>query len=188
MDKSKLKKIRSLVKKMADLDDWRYHINPVTNYAKSLAKKLGANVSLVEVIALLHDIGRIKYGDKNHHLTGAREAEKVLKKLKFDPEVIKKVKHGIAAHRSQHGPVPQTLEAKIMANADGMVHFDMLPLFFYWRSKKSNFDQSFDWVVDKYKKSWDKKVTLPAARRMVARKHQAIQFLLKEIQNLKEGK
>lgn len=188
MDPKKIKKIRDLVKGLADKEDWQYHINPVTNYAKALAKKLKADVALAEVTALLHDIGRVKYGDDNHHLTGAKEAEKILEQLNFKPEIIAKVKHSIEAHRSQEGPEPKTLEAKIIANADGMVHFDMLPLFFHWRSRKGEFDQSLGWVIKKYQRSWHKKLTLPAAKKMVAAKYKAIKYLLGEMQKLRGGK
>jgi len=47
-----------------------------------LTSKTGADEEIVEIAALLHDIASIKYNDvENHHISGAKEAERILKKL-----------------------------------------------------------------------------------------------------------
>ncbi|MFA5076478.1 MAG: HD domain-containing protein [Patescibacteria group bacterium] len=186
MNKSQIRKVRDLVRREAESEDWKYHIAPVASYARKLAKVLGANQDLAELAALLHDIGRIRFSDDeaNHHLTGIPEAEKILKNFKFSSAVIEEVKHCVASHRSSRGERPKTVTAKIIANADGLAHFDILPLFFYWRSKKQSFDEALIWVERKLAKSWHKKLTLPQAKKMVKDKYQRLKLILEETKKL----
>ena len=68
------KKIRELVKKEFKKSDWYesdwvYHILPVVKYAKKLAKIYKVDEEVVELAALLHDIGRVKLEeDEEHHI------------------------------------------------------------------------------------------------------------------------
>lgn len=74
---------KSVRKIQTFLDDiWFYHILPTVRCAKMLTSKTGADEEIVEIAALLHDIASIKYNDvENHHISGAKEAERILKKL-----------------------------------------------------------------------------------------------------------
>lgn len=173
-----LEEIRQLVKSEADEDDWKYHLVPVLNYSKKLAVLLGADEEIVELAALLHDIGRIRIGDEDHDVTGAEEAEKILKQFNCPAEKIEAIKHCVRSHRSRTDVLPQTLAAKIIANADAMAHFDILPVFFYWRSKKMSFEDTLKWVEDKMERNWNKKITLPEARAMIEEKYRAIRLIL----------
>jgi len=173
-----LNKIRELVKKEAEESDWKYHIVPVVKYAKKLAKILNADEEIAELAALLHDIGRFKHGSEDHDITGGPEAEKILIENGYSPEIIDEIKHCVASHRGSKDVPPQTTIAKIIANADAMAHFDVLPVFFYWRSKKQSFVDAFGWVEDKIDRDWNKKLTLPEAREMMAGKYEAIKLIL----------
>jgi putative nucleotidyltransferase with HDIG domain len=173
-----LNKVRDLVKNEAEEADWKYHIAPVVKYAKKLAKILNANEEVVELAALLHDIGRLRFGGENHDVTGIPEAEKILTEHNAPQEVIDEVKHCIESHRGSKDISPKTTIAKIIANADAMAHFDILPVFFYWRSKKQTFDEAFKWVDDKIDRDWNKKLTLPEAREMMEEKFKAIKLVL----------
>ncbi|HLC57681.1 MAG TPA: HD domain-containing protein [Candidatus Nanoarchaeia archaeon] len=173
-----LEKIRQLVKNEADEDDWDYHLVPVVNYAKKLAKLLKADEEVTELAALLHDIGRLRFSDEDHDITGVPEAEKILKEHGYPQKVIDEVKHCVESHRSSKNISPKTTIAKIIANADAMAHFDILPVFFYWRCKKSNFKEAFTWVDEKIERDWNKKLTLPEAKNMMKEKYQAIKLIL----------
>ena len=73
---------------------WTHHIIFVVKYSKELAKKLNADIQVVEIAALLHDYAGIK-DEKlwpDHHIHGAKEAEKILKEFNYPPEKIKMVK------------------------------------------------------------------------------------------------
>jgi putative nucleotidyltransferase with HDIG domain len=175
---NKIEKIRQIVKNEAAEDDWKYHIVPVVNYAKKLAKILRADEETVEVAALLHDIGRLKHGGENHDVTGMPEAEKILEEHDYPQDIIDEVKHCIESHRGSKDIPPKTIIAKIIANADAMAHFDVLPIFFYWRCKKSSFEDAFKWVDEKIDRDWNKKLTLPEAREMMKEKYKAIKLVL----------
>ncbi len=77
-----IEKVREIVKKECYERSRKFHISHVVKYAKLLGKKLNADEELAELGALLHDIGRIKFGAKNHEITGIYEAEKILKHCK----------------------------------------------------------------------------------------------------------
>ncbi len=175
-----LKKVRELVKKEASEDDWRYHFIPIVKYAKQLAKFQNANQEIVELAALLHDIGRIRHGGKNHDITGIPEAEKILKKLNAPKRVIDEVKHCIQTHRGSKDFPPKTTIAKIIANADAMSHFDILLKLFEIgiKRKKLSFEESLKGVEAKLDRDWNKKLTIPKAKEMAKEKYQAIKLIL----------
>jgi len=173
-----INKIRKEIKSIAEESDWKYHIIPVVKYAKKLAKILKSDEKIVELAALLHDIGRLKFGDKDHDITGVPEAEKILKRYKYSQDIIDEIKHCIASHRSSKGVAPKTIIAKIIANADAMAHFDIVPVFFYWKTKKHSFEEALKWVNDKINRDWQKKLTLPVAKKMMTEKYKAIKLIL----------
>jgi len=173
-----LDKIRDLVKKEAEDSDWKYHITLVVKYAKQLARILHVNEEIAELAALLHDIGRLKFGNENHEITGVPEAERIMKAHKYPQSVIDEVKHCVASHRGSKDVPPRTKLAKIIANADAMAHFDILPVFFYSFPKNKTFEERFKWVDDKIERDWRKKITLPAAKKIIKDKYKAIKLVL----------
>jgi uncharacterized protein len=179
MDK-KLEKIYKIVEKSFEESDYKYHILPVVKYAKKLAQIYKADAEVVEIAALLHDIGRIDIkNDEEHHVLGVLVAEKILKKLKYSEEIIKEVKHCVLSHRASQGLEPQTLIAKIIANADAMSHFDMLPIFYYWNGQRNiKIAEITEWVEKKLERDWEKKLTFPEAKKMVAEKYKTAKLML----------
>jgi len=111
-------------------EPYKYHFIPVVNYAVELAKKLNADIEVVELAALLHDIGAIIEGRGNHHITGAEVAEKKLKELGCPIEKVKKIKNCILSHRGSKSLKPDSIEAQIIIDADAMSNFDNLPGIF----------------------------------------------------------
>ena len=177
----RVNKIRRLVKNKFEEEDWKYHMLPVTNYTKKLAKIYKVNEEVAELAALLHDIGRVNIKhDEDHHIVGVPEAERILRKFNYPEKVIKEVKHCVASHRTSKGPKPKTMIAKIIANADAMAHFDILPVFFWWRCGRKNytFEETVKWVENKIEKDWKKKITLPKAKKISKDKYEAIKLLL----------
>ncbi len=181
---SKIEKIRKLVKEKFEEKDWKYHIVPVVTYTKKLAKIYKVNEETAELAALLHDIGRVNMkNDEEHHIVGVPEAEKILKEFDYPETVIEEIKHCVASHRTSTGPRPKTMIAKIVANADAMAHFDILPIFFWWRKsrKEYSFEDTLRWAENKIKKDWQKKITLPEAKKISEEKYKAIRLLLDAI-------
>lgn len=180
MDK-RLVKIRKLVEKKFGREDWQHHMLPMIKNSLHLARVYKVDQGLIELAALMHDIALTEnVDDNNHHLSGVPMATKILKKFQYDTKIIKEVSHCIESHRGSKGPKPKTLAAKIIANADAMAHFDALALLIYYRAKKHDFRETTKWVVEKIERDWRKKLTLPAAKKMVKKKYIAIRMLLKD--------
>lgn len=176
---SQIEKVRKLVKDKFKGYDWKYHIVPVVKYAKKLARKYKVDAEILELAALLHDIGRVDIKhDEDHHIVGVPIAEKILRKLDYSDKIIGEIKHVVASHRTSQGPKPRTMIAKIVANADALAHFDILPMFFYWRHRRYKFEDNVKFVENKIKKDWQIKLTLPGAKKMVEKKYKAIILLL----------
>ncbi len=180
MNQDILNQVRKLVRSEADEVDWKYHITPVVKYAKMLAEIYQVDEDLVELAALLHDIGRLRFDDKDHHLTGAKEAEKILVQFNLPKETVDEVVHCVKSHRGHSDIPPETIVAKIIANADAMAHFDALLVFMYWRTKQGqSFEDGFGWIEAKIERDWQDKLTLPEAKEMVKEKYRAIVVVLK---------
>lgn len=176
------KNLRKIVKGYCKDDSWEYHIVPVTKYAKMLAKSLGSNVELAESAALLHDIGRLRFGPEKHETTGVPETERILNELNYPKETIDEIKHCVESHRASINTKPKTITAKIIANADAMAHFDTVPGLIIVASSKlnKNTEDSVKWVYDKLKRDW-KKLTLPEARKMMENKYKAAILILESM-------
>jgi len=94
--------------------DWG-HVLRVLALAERMAEMEGADVEIVRTAAILHDIAR----DDSHEDHAQAGAERARLLLAGHPlEKIEAVAHAIAAHRFRSGPAPQTLEAKIVHDAD----------------------------------------------------------------------
>lgn len=98
------------------------HTERVLNLALHIGKVEGANLEIIELAALLHDIGRHKetetMGELCHAEEGAKIARKILKENKINDNVIEKVSHCIENHRFRRNKKPESLEAKILFDAD----------------------------------------------------------------------
>ena len=94
--------------------DWG-HVLRVLALAERMAEMEGADVEIVRTAAILHDIAR----DDSHEDHAQAGAERARLLLAGHPlEKIEAVAHAIAAHRFRSGPAPQSLEAKIVHDAD----------------------------------------------------------------------
>ena len=118
-------------KYLKDYDFWNEHIKYVVENAIMLAKKYSADVEIVELSALLHDIAlSSNFGPRDeHHIHGAKLAEKLLNKYGYDREKIEKVKRCILNHRDNTS-AKTTKEEICVADADIMSHFDNIPMLF----------------------------------------------------------
>lgn len=80
-----IEKVKQIV--LEELNQDRYktidynHVTTVVKYAKLLAKRLNADVEIVEISAWLHDLMVFRGDDVAHEITGSNEAEKILKKF-----------------------------------------------------------------------------------------------------------
>ncbi|MCK5490569.1 MAG: HD domain-containing protein [Candidatus Pacebacteria bacterium] len=101
--------------------DWT-HIERVRNLALKLGKKEGANLQILEIAVLLHDIGRKQEmkskGKFCHAEIGVKESEKILKKYKLNNEIVENILHCVLTHRYRNNNIPETIEARVLFDAD----------------------------------------------------------------------
>ena len=105
---------------------WKNHVQWVASEALELAKKYQANLDLVYAGALLHDLADVwmERDDKDFEKRSEAEARKILQQTGFlSVEIAQIISEIIAPHSCFSDNLPVTLEAKILATADGLAHF-----------------------------------------------------------------
>jgi uncharacterized protein len=91
------------------------HVLRVTALAERIGRAEGADMDVIRTASLLHDVAESSDRER-HHLLGAQRAREL---LAGQPQAfVDAVSHAIEAHRFRHEPEPQTLEAKILSDAD----------------------------------------------------------------------
>ena len=89
------------------------HVLRVMRLAVHIAEAEGADVEIVRVAALLHDVADER---SDHHLTGAKFARELL--ADAPPAFVEGVAHCIESHRFSQPPEPATPEAQCLNDAD----------------------------------------------------------------------
>ncbi len=142
-----IKKIEEYVYKNPwDAPTYLSHVEAVRRYALNLASKLNADKTVVEIAALLHDVGKIKELE-NHHKASVEIAKKLLQKFDADKNLIDRVAHCIEVHRASREDKAETIEAQIIKDADGLAFIDLNTgtvfsfLFGRWTANKLSFKE-----------------------------------------------
>ncbi len=101
------------------------HVRRVRNLAMRLAEVISEPVDreILEIATLLHDIAEAKEqadpsGKTDHAVLGAEMAGEILAELGYPPEKIKRVQECVISHRYRSEHPPQSIEAKILFDAD----------------------------------------------------------------------
>ncbi len=101
--------------------DWD-HTRRVCRLCDRMAAAEQADVDVVRIAALLHDIGRARQDASNgsicHAREGARLAGPIVENLPLSGRQKKNVLHCISTHRFRGHRAPETLEAKVLFDAD----------------------------------------------------------------------
>jgi uncharacterized protein len=101
--------------------DWD-HTERVLRLCLRIGKKEKADLDVLRLAALLHDIGRGEEdrssGRVCHGRAGAALAGELLRRRGLDPGLVKEVVHCIRTHRFRKRAAPKTLEAKVLFDAD----------------------------------------------------------------------
>lgn len=136
--------------KETGLDNWNIHIKLVYESAHNLALERNADVEIVDLSAILHDVARVmEYGPiEEHNIYGAEVAEKILNEYNYPKDRIELVKKCILNHNFNP---KESVEEQIVADADVLAHFDDLSTFYYiaYVMKKLNIDDAKRFVRDK---------------------------------------
>ncbi len=129
--RSKVMKSRealALLKKYGASEDVIRHVKAVCDYAVEIAEQCpSADLDLVKVGALLHDIGRTQSHDIGHAVAGAE----ILRREGVDERIIHIVERHIGAGLTKEDAVhmglppkdylPETIEEKIVCHADNLI-------------------------------------------------------------------
>jgi uncharacterized protein len=96
------------------------HTERVVELCRRIGPEVGADMDVLITAALLHDVGlREELEHKIDHATCSAEiAEELLTQEGFGEGFIKKVCYAIRVHRYGKGIVPETMEAKVLQDAD----------------------------------------------------------------------
>jgi len=99
------------------------HIERVAKISSEIGTALNANLPVIKIAALLHDVGRyLKKDDlvKNHAEISAEIAENFIIKNNFNLALgdVENILHCIRAHSFSNDYEPKTLEAKILSDSD----------------------------------------------------------------------
>lgn len=141
-------------------DFWNDHIKFVVRNAVELAKEWGADVEIVELGALLHDISMpSEIGTREeHNIYGAKIADELLTKLEYPRDRIEKVKECVLRHRGSKDLPRNTIEEQCVADADVVAHFDCIPSLFHLVYKEMNLsiDDGIDYLKKKLERDYNK--------------------------------
>ena len=94
------------------------HVLRVLRLAERIGAAEGADLEVLRAAVLLHDVARVAedQGGPCHAAAGAERAREIL--AGRPQEKVEAVAHAIAAHRFRNSAVAQTLEARILYDAD----------------------------------------------------------------------
>ncbi|MFW9821307.1 MAG: HD domain-containing protein [Candidatus Thorarchaeota archaeon] len=126
LEEDLLSKVRKFATDNSKNDDIHgfSHTERVYELCIKIGKKLGADLFILKLSALFHDIGRIqekKIESKGNHAEfSAQMALNFLKRkdIEINEKVINQVIHCIRAHSFSNNIIPETLEAKILSDVD----------------------------------------------------------------------
>jgi uncharacterized protein len=156
-----------------------YHFKPVAEYAEKLADTLGGDKEVILISAWIHDIGSIIHGRDNHHITGAEIAEKKLRELTYPEEKIVQVKNCILHHRGSHEAPRESIEEKILVEADVMSAFDNIGGLYkaaILYEKLSQIEATAS-VMNKLERKWNQ-LHFEKSKEIIRPKYEAAKILL----------
>ncbi len=101
--------------------DWS-HTERVYQLCVRIGEREGADLEILRIAALLHDIGRHEQdrtkGQVCHAKVGARLAQSILEEVGLEPDKVERVIHCIRTHRFRGKHHPETIEARVLFDAD----------------------------------------------------------------------
>jgi uncharacterized protein len=100
----------------------RDHVKRVYELCLKIGKKEKADLTILSLAALFHDIGRkeeqVSGGKVCHAQVGAEKAGRFFDQLGISDPIKRAVLHCIRSHRFRGKQVPESLEARILFDAD----------------------------------------------------------------------
>ncbi|MBL7206858.1 MAG: HD domain-containing protein [Candidatus Aenigmarchaeota archaeon] len=139
MNKEKLLKeaenfMRNNIPETRDDPFYFRHVLGARKYAVKLANVYNADIFVVEMAALLHDVGAD--AGKGHAKESVEIGRKFLSRLDLPKEIVKKILDCIETHST--GSSTETLEQQIIQDADGLIFLEDSYIIFL-KSRKEKF-------------------------------------------------
>ena len=120
--------------KKSSYNYWDNHVKCVVEISKKLAEEINADLEIVEISAILHDVAKVLElrEDESHNLVGSEIAEEFLLKEGYDIEKIKKVKKCILYHGGDLDKnIKLSKEEWCVRNADIISMFKNITIFYF---------------------------------------------------------
>lgn len=155
----------------ADWADWLYenHVLRVAEKAREFAERFGADPEIAAAAGILHDIAdtTMKRSDQKHEAESLRIARDLLGETGFtDQEIRIIVDDALRFHSCYGNERPETIEGKVMAAADAVVHIttDFYGFALEQVLKGNTKDEAQDWVLAKLDRDFNNKIYLDVIR------------------------
>ena len=152
------------------------HVDRVVKIAILLAKKEKADIELVQVGAILHDVGRCV--GQPHNETGAKLASEILNNVHYPPQKTQKAARIVLLHNVDLKNKLDSLEEKIVWDADKIDLLGALGIArgFHWCGKQS-FDSAVKLAFETYTPIYDMLNTKSARELAEKRNKETMSFL-----------
>ncbi|WP_461865786.1 HD domain-containing protein [Thermococcus sp.] len=166
------------------------HVKRVFNLCLHIGREEEADLEVLALAALLHDVARPLEDEgkiEDHALESAKIARRFLKGLGY--KKVEEVVHAIEAHRFSKPPEPQTLEAKILSDADKLDAIGAIGIarvFMYSGKHGRDIETSLKHFKEKILKLKDMMYT-KTAREMALERHKYTEEFISRIQREIEG-
>lgn len=138
-------------------DFWNEHLKYVYQEATALARKYGADLEIVQLGALLHDIAQIERGEKkDHEIYGKEIAKRILQECNYPKDRLERALGCVLHHRSSKNA--KNVEELCVADADILAHFDNIPMLFdtaYNLHKMVRLENVRKFMQESFKKDFD---------------------------------
>ncbi len=98
---------------------WKNHVQLVRQFALTLAEIEGADPQVVEIAALLHDIGSC-LGRDEHHLRSYELSKEFLESMDLPQTTKGLILECVLKHRTRFAPEENCIEVKVVQSADAL--------------------------------------------------------------------
>ena len=165
------------------------HLQRVHKFAMNIAKtEKSVNYKILDAAAWFHDLARPLESQgkcKCHAEHGAKIVIPILKKLKFSENEIKQVSEAIAVHRYSTGKKAESIEAKILQDADRLDAIGAISvarIFSYGGREGRSIENGVKRFYFKQIKLKPSTFITKTAKKIAERKYNLTKLFLKEIE------
>jgi putative nucleotidyltransferase with HDIG domain len=156
--------------------EYACHVQYVAQIGIRLAREVGADVAVVEVACLLHDIGRDKeLPGEDHAQTSERIARGLLEQSSFSDSQRELIFESILLHGSD--TIPEKIEAQIVRSADAGSKVEFHEAFMLM-CKKPTYEERLAWGMRYLEKGYEK-ISIESYKTRLRDKYDSISAMYK---------